>query len=400
MAPTTRAHEKVDSSVPELARGRASLRGQRRVPRVTVLASTATHGTITAKYAQALVEAGADVRILQSKALRTSEYQAGAVTTSAAIKYFPRGRRHLWRSAFYARRMELATADVIVAEDPGLLKLGTRYARLSGARLVYMPFEYYPGASYATPAEAQAWLAVERECAPHVHSWVVLGDKIAELYAGVLAPPESVHVVYAGWPKSVTGGPPRLRKAIQAGPEVRTILYQGIVAERRGLWDVLDAMPLLPEWVHFAVLGMGETERLRRDAVNRGLGSRVHVLGTVPQAELIDFAKDADVGIIPIRRIGLSYDLCSPGKLFESIGAGLPLVVSRLRQLEWYVIRHGIGEVFDTQSPEDLARATMALLGDDERRAQCRARCRELQEREACWEIQAQRLQRAVLGEP
>jgi glycosyltransferase involved in cell wall biosynthesis len=290
-------------------------------------------------------------------------------------------------------------ADVVVAEDPGLLQLGTRYARISGARLVYMPFEYYPGASYATAAESERWTEIEKRCAAHVHSWIMLGDKIAELYAGVLAPKEAVHVVYSGWPKSVTGGAPRLRKAIQASPEVRTILYQGIVAERRGLWDVLDAMLLLPEWVHFAVLGMGETERLRQDARDRGLAGRVHVLGAVPQVELIDYAKDADIGIIPIRRVGLSYDLCSPSKLFECIGAGLPLVVSRLQQLEWYVTRHGIGEVFDIQSPRDIARAVMSMLSNQEHLARCRERCRRLQEQEACWEVQANRLQQAVLGE-
>jgi glycosyltransferase involved in cell wall biosynthesis len=369
-------------------------------PLVGLLASRGTSGTISAKYAEALIDAGARVRIFQSKSQSGDEYRSGVIKTSADIVYLPMWRRELWRPAYYWRRLQLLASDIIIVEDPELLELAIPFVRARGARLVYMPFEYYPGVSNGRPEDLVAWDAIERRCAPLIDSWVLLGDKIAELYANGIAPRDRVHVVYAGWPKSTGTATPRLRNAISADPEVRTIMYQGGVTEARGIWDVLDAMPLMPEWIHFVVLGMGMIEELRADVAKRGLSKRVHVLGTVPQSQLVDYSLDADLGIIPIRNTCVSYDLCSPGKLFESIGAGLPVVVSRLKQLEWYVSRHGIGDVFEPQSPSSIAATVVALLTDEARLAQCRENCRRLQDGEACWEVQAVRLQRAVLGQP
>jgi glycosyltransferase involved in cell wall biosynthesis len=368
--------------------------------RVAHLSSPNTSGTITAKYAQALMEGGADVRIFGSNSARAQELKRGAVPTRAPVVILPFGKRALARPQYYRGRLELLRMrpDLLIAEDPDLLRFAARYARLTGAGLVYMPFEYYPGASYATKELERRWREIERRCSSSVTSWVIAGDKIAERYAGVLAPPELVHVVYNGSPRNHTGGAPKLRRALNLGPDAKILLYQGSVKAKRGLTDVLDAMSLLPSRVHFAVLGMGELDKLRQDAAARGLAGRVHVLDAVPQAELVDYTKDADVGLIPIRNTCVSYDLCNPGKLFEYLGSSLPLAVSRLTQLEWFVTRHGLGEVFDPESPTTLARAVRRLLEDDSYRESCRERCRQLQQTTVCWEVQAEKLRWAVLG--
>ena len=368
-------------------------------PRIAHLSSARTSGAITAKYAEALIEGGADVRIFASRE-KAHEFEGSLVATSAPVLDLPFGKRALARSAFYTARLQLMTMGpkIVIAEDPELLKFAAKYARIARARLVYMPFEYYPGAAYATPELQRRWRLIERRLAPAIAAWIIPGDKIAELYAGAIAPAEVVHVVYNGSPRRVPERAPKLRRALGVGPEVKILLYQGSVQERRGIWDVLGALPLLPSFVHFAVLGMGELNRLRQDAASLGLRDRVHVLDAVPQAELSDYTKDADVGLIPIHNTCVSYDLCNPGKLFEYIGASLPLAVSRLTQLEWFVTLHGLGEVFDLRSPSSLAQAVLRLLEDDAYREQCRSRCQRLQATSVCWEVQADKLRRIVLG--
>jgi glycosyltransferase involved in cell wall biosynthesis len=368
--------------------------------RVAHLSSPRTSGTLTAKYAQALVDAGAEVCIFSHSTTREAQFRQGLIPTSAPVVILPFGKRALARSEYYSGRSRLRkmAAEVIIAEDPELLDVAAKYARASAARLVYMPFEYYPGAAYATPVLERRWERLENKNAQEVASWILPGDKIADLYAGALAQADTVHVVYNGSPLAPNGSVPKLRRALGLGSEARVILYQGGVHERRGIWDVLSAMPLLPSHIHFAVLGDGELDRLRQDAAARGLSGRVHVLDAVPQAELTNYTMDADVGLIPIHNTCVSYDLCSPGKLFEYLGAGLPVVVSRLAQLEWFVTRNGLGEVFDLGAPAALARAVLRLLDDELHRDACRSRVRKLQDTAVCWELQAERLRRAVLG--
>src|SRR5215469_17614209 len=123
--------------------------------KIALLSSDETSPTISAKYAQALIEGGAEVQIFYRtwrRGMPAAEgYKTGAVRTPAPVDPLLFGRRNYLVPGYWFRRLQLFKFDTIVAEDPALLEFALNYARIAGKRLVYMPFEYYPGASYATP---------------------------------------------------------------------------------------------------------------------------------------------------------------------------------------------------------------------------------------------------------
>jgi glycosyltransferase involved in cell wall biosynthesis len=158
-------------------------------------------------------------------------------------------------------------------------------------------------------------------------------------------------------------------------------------------------MQWLPAHVHFVVLGFGpETGDFAGAIRARSLANRVHLLDAVPQNELMSYTCDDDIGIIPIHNMCESYRYCNPGKLFEFLAAGLPLAVSNLDQLQWYVREKGLGEVFPWGSAEGIARALRRLVDDDRYRDECARNCTRVHRAEACWEIQAEKLRSAVLA--
>jgi glycosyltransferase involved in cell wall biosynthesis len=367
---------------------------------------------LTVKYAEALAQGGADVNIF-SISNSTDGFDRGIVKSNVPFTVFPSTRElpFVWRSAALnmlrvplpslalLRALIRHSADFVIAGQPQDLYLAWCAARMHSAELVYIPFEYYPGLSYGDKLTCERFERLESYFARRVHSWVSCGDKLSELYIRQYALEGKVHTVYSSVPRQADCTPRGLRKQIGASADTIILFYSGQVTDSRGLWDVLQALRGAPDHLWFVVIGMGDVHRLRTAVLELGLTHRVHVLDRVPQDHLMGYTAEADIGIIPIHDVSLSYHYCNPSKLFEYIGAGLPLIVSSVEQLKWYVETRQLGEVFQTGSPTSMANAINKLVKDQAYRRMCAANVRRVHETEACWEIQAEKLRTAVLGE-
>ena len=192
----------------------------------------------------------------------------------------------------------------------------------------------------------------------------------------------------------------RLRTLAGLGPDDRVIAYGGRITTSRGIEETLSAMRELPSDVHFVLLGYGEPEYvgpLGDLAESLGVRDRVHFVGRVGPDEVAAALADADVSIVYVRPTCLSYRYSLPNKLFEAIHAGLPIAAADLPDTARVVEDFGVGRVFSSESPQDLARVVLEVLEDpDAYRAASRAAVEHL-----TWEIESERLlglYRDVLG--
>lgn len=159
----------------------------------------------------------------------------------------------------------------------------------------------------------------------------------------------------------------RLRELAGLGPDARVVAYTGSITTGRGLEETVDALALLDEDVHLVLLGYGAPRyltRLFQRARATDVARRMHLVGSVPSGQVPQTLADADVAVVYVRPICLSYRYSLPNKLFESIHAGLPIVAADLPDTAEVVRRHGVGEVFDARTPADLAAAIRAVLAD------------------------------------
>ena len=155
-----------------------------------------------------------------------------------------------------------------------------------------------------------------------------------------------------------------------AGRDV--LLYQGwITAESRAFRETVLALRELPS-VDFVILGFGHEssrEQIAEWAREAGLEERVHFLPPRPFDELVSTAAAATVGLVPIRGDwGINQYLGDTNKMHEYLMAGLPCVASDLPEIR-RVIESGdppVGELFDPNDPESIARAVRGVLDDRE----------------------------------
>lgn len=261
--------------------------------------------------------------------------------------------------------------DVVHANDGNTLVPALVLRALVGSDIVYDAHELWTHRN----VRQDRWLAprveqvIERVVARRAAGVITVSPSIAAWMRSELRlTQEPVLVrnipVFTGTPDPAAG---RLRELTGLPPEARVVAYCGGITTGRGLEESVDALALLPPDVHLVLLGFGDrryVDSLLDRAAARGVRHRVHEAGAVPGPQVPQALADADVAVVYVRAICLSYLYSLPNKLFESIHAGLPIVAADLPDTAALVRQHGVGEVFDARTPAELAGAITSVLAD------------------------------------
>ncbi len=154
-----------------------------------------------------------------------------------------------------------------------------------------------------------------------------------------------------------------LLPGLDTGP---VVVYAG------GFWPGYDFRPLQEALgrvpgAQLVLLGEGpELETHRRHAAGLAWSGRLHFPGKVAPERLDALLRGADVGVVLVPDLGLSYRYLLPNKLFEYIQAGLPVLASPLPELAAVVLGRGVGRCADPADPRAIATRLAELL-DPER---------------------------------
>ena len=122
---------------------------------------------------------------------------------------------------------------------------------------------------------------------------------------------------------------------------------------------------------------------------------RLHQYGPVPSAEVPLWASEADVCVVPIRPVCLSYAYCLPNKLFEGIQARLPIVASNLVEMQRTLDEYQCGLTYESGSIADLREKLLRVLESPELAAQLRRKAAQAA-LELNWENERKRLLQVV----
>jgi len=257
--------------------------------------------------------------------------------------------------------------DVVHAHDLYTLLAGSRIAGKSGAHLIYDSHELEIGRNgnygiYEKMFRANA----ERLLIGRTDHVITVCDSIADFLADryKIARPLVVHNV----PDTVktTACSDDIRRRLRLSSTTPLAIYVGGVTINRGVENCIRALDHI-DGIHLATIGKRyapvEAEILRI-ADELGVRDRVHLIDPVHPHEVVSFIHTADVSLIPIQNVCLSYQFCFPNKLLESLMAGLPVVVARLHELTCMVELTKAGLVVDETDPKSIADGICAVLSD------------------------------------
>jgi glycosyltransferase involved in cell wall biosynthesis len=182
-----------------------------------------------------------------------------------------------------------------------------------------------------------------------------------------------------------------LRDSLRLGSDDFVALYQGALTINRGVETLLAmASRLNGTKIQLVFMGYGILEPLVKEAVSAH--ENIHFQPAVPYEQVLNYTSDADVGLVSVKPTCLSYLYCLPNKLFESIQAGIPILVNDLPDCVDLVEGYGIGEKVKEDSPDGWLRA---LEDAAEKKPAWKEQARaglEAAQKELKWERESQKL--------
>jgi glycosyltransferase involved in cell wall biosynthesis len=290
------------------------------------------------------------------------EYAAFFVWAFVRVPLLMRSRRYL---------------AVDVNTLPDFLIFAPVMARWMGAKLILDMHEITPEFYMSKYGISESsWLVrllkwQEKRSFDFADRVITINQPILDLFIGRGLQPSKASVVMNAVDESKFTNAARATGVPAPVADRFVMMYHGTLTSTYGLDVAVEAFGMAHERLPGAeiwILGSGpEQGPLAELARQRGVGSKVKLIGQVPSSEIPGWLSQCDAGILPFRR-DVFLDFAFPNKLPEFIVMGKPVLISRLR-----AIRHYFGEeslaYFEPNNPSDFAEQMVRVYRDRELRA-------------------------------
>jgi glycosyltransferase involved in cell wall biosynthesis len=291
-----------------------------------------------------------------------------------------------------------ADADVYQANDVDTLLVAWLASRLRRARLVYDSHELWLGSpKYLREMSALGRLRdrlTERALVYAADAVIHVTPGRAEVMQEMYPRIRKMHIVENCPEVTEKLTSDRLRETSGAPAGAALVLYQGILANERGLENLLEAArELRGENLRIVLVGHDCTGgRLPAMATATDLAGIVTLLPPVKSEELPLLTAGADMGLILFQNTCLNHYYSLPNKLYEYMMAGIPVIASDLPEIARVVRDNGCGILVDPEDPASIALGIRDLLSRPAERLSMGQRAREAAISRHCWPVQAREL--------
>jgi glycosyltransferase involved in cell wall biosynthesis len=247
-----------------------------------------------------------------------------------------------------------SNADVFVANDLDTL-LGVYWAsRLRKKQLVLDNHEYYTGMPELVhrPRTKAIWKRIERSIFPKLRYVITDTDAKRELFEAEYQNKVRVVRNVPVWNPS-----PTLPEVPALAPQRTILLYQGAgINIQRGTEELTEAMQFLDDTYLLVFIGSGDVlPYLKQRVISLQLQHKVLFIDKVPLDVLQAYTRQAALGFTLDKPVSENYTCSLPNKLFDYVHAGVPVIASRLREVEKMVLRFQIGGFIDSYEPSHIA---------------------------------------------
>jgi glycosyltransferase involved in cell wall biosynthesis len=111
------------------------------------------------------------------------------------------------------------------------------------------------------------------------------------------------------------------------------------------------------------IIGSGDVwEDLKTSIRQKGLQEKVTMINKLPKDELYHYTANADLGLSIDKNTNLNYLNSLPNKIFDYIQAEIPILASKLLEVEKIISRYKIGFFINNHSPKHIAETILKSL--------------------------------------
>ncbi len=264
------------------------------------------------------------------------------------VKYFE------WRRALLTLAKDLIPTAV-VAHSLGPLAGAVSVKRQIGCRLVYDAHELETERNGLAGLSKLADKWIEKKLIPNCDSVVVVCDSIADWYEKQYRIRRPVVVRNVPERTSLNPRPnPRLwRDRFGIREQDLVFIYQGGLFRGRRIEQFLRVFAKAREDRHIVFMGFGGMQSEVENAAKQY--RNIHYTPAVKPDEVLYHTAGADVGLVGVANVCLSYYYSLPNKLFEFMLAGIPALMPKYPEMMRVTEGSGCGWVVGEEDEDWLA---------------------------------------------
>ncbi len=265
-------------------------------------------------------------------------------------------------------------AKALFSNDLDTLPANYLISKLKGLYLVYDSHEYYTGVPELEnrPLVRGVWRWIEKSIFPKLRCIITVNDSIATLYEKEYG---KKLIVIRNIPLLTNSVPQiinkiSLREALNMPVNKKIVILQGAgINIERGAEEAVQAMKYLDE-VILIILGGGDVlDLLKQLVIKYKLENKVIFLPRMPYSKMIQYTQASDAGLTFDKDTNMNYRFSLPNKIFDYIHAGIPVLASRLPEIEKIISHYQIGSFIENHDPKHIAEQIKFMFVDEERTA-------------------------------
>lgn len=312
-----------------------------------------------------LHDRGNSVKLIGRRKKSSGELDVRPYATRRMKLLFEKGP--LFYAAFNLRlffQLLFSPSDIIVANDLDTLLACRWAARIKRNQLVYDSHEYFTEVPelVGRPRVQRIWQRIESSIFPKLKHIITVNDSIADLFFQRYGKrPAVVRNIPSGkeLPEKKT------RQELNLPEDKFILIIQGAgINVDRGNEEMVESMKFLPECL-LLIIGNGDVvDALKKNVQENHLQDRVLFFPRMPYAGMMQYTRNADLGITMDKDTNINYRFSLPNKVFDFIRAGIPVFASDLTEVKKIISGFEVGIISENHQPENIAKQIRDLMNN------------------------------------
>jgi glycosyltransferase involved in cell wall biosynthesis len=252
--------------------------------------------------------------------------------------------------------------DVLHANDLDTLLANWMAKLFRRKHLVYDTHEYFTGVPEIQnkPIVKKTWTAIEKMIFPKLNYVFTVNDSIANLYEkeyGIKIK------VLRNFPVATPLIKSKSKRELGLPNDKKIVILQGGgINVDRGSEELLEAIALSDE-LFLCIVGDGDViEVLKKRSCEKDLKDKLMFTGLLPYNEMMQYTMNANVGVSLDKDTNINHKFSLPNKIFDYLKAGIPVVVSDLKEVATIVKQYKIGKVIPNHLPKSILNSILEVI--------------------------------------
>ena len=316
------------------------------------------------KSCMALIECGYDVTLVGRKLSNSLPIPNWTFKTIRLKMIFKKGPLFYF---FFNLRLFFVglinKTDLFYANDLDTLAPMFLLSKLKKKPLIYDSHELFCEVPElkASRIKKSIWQKLEGYIIPKLQTCITVNVSIAKIYEAKYNVPFYIIRNISDFDQTFI---PKSRVQLSLPEDKKIILLQGAgINVDRGAEELIDAMEFVQNAVLY-IIGSGDVwENLKQKvSFNKSIQNKVVLINKLPKSELINYTFNADLGLSIDKNTNLNYLYSLPNKIFDYIQAEIPILASRLPEIENIILQYKIGDFIDDHNPKTIANKLNEML--------------------------------------